>query len=322
MSSVQPTQNNAENQQLDLSERHIKRTRMIRIYGGLSDGIYLSFVYLILWLFLIVVALPIIFVLASSVSSAEAIAAGRVLLWPVDFNINGYKMIFRTASIMFGYRNSFIYTTLGTAINIVMTMLVAYPLSRRDFQARSFVMVLLSITMFFNGGLIPTYLLVRGLGLLDTIWAMVLPVALGVWNVIITRTYIQANIPTELHESASMEGCGDFHFLTRIVVPLSTPIIAVMCLLYAVGHWNSYFNAMLYLRSQHLFPLQLVLRDILILNMGLGNPTDVIRQQELLYFSYLLRYSTIIVASVPVMLIYPFVQKYFVKGIMIGALKG
>lgn len=294
----------------------------VRYYGSIGDKIYMLLVYVILWTALIVVAIPLIFVFFSSFSSAEAIAAGRVYLWPVGFNVEGYKMIFRTSAIMIGYRNSVFYTALGTAINIIMTMLAAYPLSRRDFQARSFVTVLLSITMFFNGGMIPTYLLIKGLNMLDTVWAMVIPVAMGVWNVIITRTYIQSNIPMELYECASLEGCGDFYFLLRIVVPLSKPIIAVMALLYAVGHWNSYFNAMLYLKSQQLFPLQLILRDILILNMGLGNPNDVRRQQELLYFSYLLRYSTIIVASAPVMLVYPFVQKYFIKGIMIGALKG
>jgi len=183
-------------------------------------------------------------------------------------------------------------------------------------------MVLFSITMFFSGGMIPTYLLIRSLGMIDTVWAMVIPNAMAVWNVIITRTYIQSNIPHELYECASLEGCGDFYYVIRIVVPLAKPIIAVMALLYAVGHWNSYFNAMLYLRSEKLFPLQIILRDILIYNMGLGSPQDVERQMERLYFSYLLKYSTIIVGSLPMMILYPFVQKYFIRGIMIGALKG
>ncbi len=296
--------------------------KKVQYYTSFGDRVYMLIVYIILWASLVVVAVPLIFVLASSFSSAEAIAAGRVFLWPVEFNIRGYKLIFKTSAIMIGYRNSIFYTLAGTAINIVMTILAAYPLSRKDFQARSFVTVLLSITMFFNGGLIPTYLLIRNLGMLDTIWAMLIPTALGVWNVIITRTYIQSNIPDDLYDSASLEGCGDFNYLIKIVIPFSRPIIAVMALLYAVGHWNSYFNAMIYLSSRELFPLQLILRDILILNMGLGNPQDVERQQELLYFSYLLRYSTIVVASLPVMLAYPFVQKHFIKGIMIGALKG
>ncbi|AEE97460.1 carbohydrate ABC transporter permease [Mahella australiensis] len=299
-----------------------KRPNKVYYYKSFSDKIYMMLVCTILWIALIVVAIPLIFVLASSFSSAEAIAAGRVFLWPVGFNVEGYKMIFRTSAIMIGYRNSIIYTVLGTVINIIMTLLAAYPLSRKDFQARSFVTVLFSITMFFSGGMIPTYLLIKSLNMLDTMWAMVIPNAMGVWNVIITRTYIQSNIPMELYECASLEGCGDFYYLFKIVIPLAKPIIAVMALLYGIGHWNSYFDALLYLKSQSLFPLQLVLRDILVLNMGLGSPSDVKRQQELLYFSYLLRYSTIVVASVPVMLAYPFVQKYFIKGIMIGALKG
>ncbi|NLO81701.1 MAG: carbohydrate ABC transporter permease [Clostridiales bacterium] len=279
-------------------------------------------VNIILWSALIVVLIPIIFILASSFSSAEAIAAGRVFLWPVEFNTRGYQLIFKTSAIKFGFRNSVLYTGLGTIINIIMTMLAAYPLSRKDFQGRSFVTVLFSITMFFSGGMIPTYLLIRSLGMIDTVWAMVIPNAMAVWNVIITRTYIQSNIPHELYECASLEGCGDFYYVIRIVVPLAKPIIAVMALLYAVGHWNSYFNAMLYLRSEKLFPLQIILRDILIYNMGLGSPQDVERQMERLYFSYLLKYSTIIVGSLPMMILYPFVQKYFIRGIMIGALKG
>lgn len=298
------------------------RSNSVRYYTTMGDKVFMLVIYFILWSSLLLVALPIFFIIVSSFSSAESIAAGRVFLWPVDFNIRGYKILFGTKAILVGYRNSVMYTVLGTCMNIVMTMLAAYPLSRRDFQARKAVTVLFSVTMFFSGGIIPTYLLVRGLGLYDTIGAMLFPVAMGVWNVIITRTYLQSNIPAEMHESASLDGCGDFRFLLRIVVPLSMPIIAVMALLYAVGHWNSYMTAILYLKSSKLFPLQLILRDILILNMGVGSPTDVNKQMELQYFSYLVRYSTIIVGSLPVMLLYPFVQKYFIKGIMIGALKG
>lgn len=304
------------------SLNEMKLQRGVRYYTSLSDKLYMLLVYIILLLALIVVLVPIIFIIASSFSSAEAIAAGRVYLWPVDFNLRGYKVIFQTEAIKRGFLNSVLYTVLGTTINIIMTMLAAYPLSRRDFQARSFVTVLFSITMFFSGGMIPTYLLVRQLGMIDTIWAMVIPNAMSVWNVIITRTYIQSNIPHELYECASIEGCGDFYYFLRILIPLSKPIIAVMALLYAVGHWNSYFNAMLYLRSEELLPLQIILRDILVYNMGLGSPQDVQKQMERLYFSYLVRYSTIVVGSLPMMILYPFVQKYFIKGIMIGALKG
>ena len=293
-----------------------------KLYGGFVDKTYMVVVDVVLWVALLLVSVPLIFVLASSFSSAESIAAGRVLLWPVNPSIEGYKLIFRTQVIWTGYKNSVIYAVVGTSINVVMTMLASYPLARKDFKPRNFIMILFTITLFFSGGLIPWYLLIRGLGMLNTIWAMVIPPALGVWYVIITRTYIQSNLPAELHESAAMDGCSDFRFLIRIAVPLCKPIIAVIALLYAVGHWNSYFSALLFLRDEKFFPLQLILRDVLISSLGMGSPQDVSRQQELLYFSYLLKYSTIIVASVPVMLLYPFVQKYFIKGIMIGALKG
>jgi len=294
----------------------------VKTYGSPMDHIYLGAVYLVSILALLLVSIPLVFVIASSFSSAQAIAAGRVFLLPVEFNIEGYRLIFRTSVMLTGYRNSILYASVGTVINVCMTMLAAYPLSRRDFQARSFVTVFFVITMFFNGGLIPTYLLVRSLGMLNSIWAMVIPTAMGVWFVIITRTFLQANIPRELWESASMDGCGDFRFLLSVVLPLSKPIIAVISLLYAINHWNSFFPALIYLSDESKFPLQLILRDILIHNLGLGDPTNVTEQMERLYFSYLLKYSSIIVASVPVMLMYPFVQKHFVKGIMIGALKG
>ena len=297
-----------------------KSTR--KIYSAFSDKVYMGVVYFVLWFALLAVSVPLIFVIVSSFSSAEAIAAGRVFLLPVEPNIEGYRLIFRTKIILTGYRNSIMYAAIGTVINVVMTMLAAYPLSRKDFRARNPIMMYLAITMFFNGGLIPTYLLVRSLGMLNTIWAMVIPTAMGVWYVIITRTYIQSNVPMELFESASLDGCGDFHFLLKIAVPLSKPIIAVIALLYAVQHWNSYFQALIYLRDEKLFPLQLILRDILIHNLGLGDPTNVEEQLERLYFSLLLKYSVIVVASVPVMAIYPFAQKYFIRGIMIGALKG
>jgi putative aldouronate transport system permease protein len=307
---------------IDSTQNGSSRSKGVRLYGGLGDKIYMVFVYALLWFALLVVVIPFLFVISSSFSSAEAIAAGKVLLWPVGFNIKGYQMILNTSSIVVGYRNSIFYTVFGTFINIVMTLLLAYPLSRRDFQGRPFITVLMTITMFFSGGMIPTYLLIKNLGMLDTIWAMLIPSALGIWNVIITRTYIQSSIPYELYESASIEGCGDFAYFIKIIIPLSKPIIAVMALLYAVGRWNSYVDAMIYLKSNALYPLQLVLRDVLILNMGLGNPNDVSEQQERLYFGYLLKYSTIMAASAPLMLAYPFVQKHFVKGMMIGSIKG
>lgn len=299
-----------------------KGSTSVKLYTAWGDRVYYAITVAMLWIALILVAIPLIFVLASSFSSAEAIQAGRVLLWPVEFNVRGYQLIFRTQAILDGYRNSLIYMVSGTAINLVMTFLFAYPLSRKDFQGRTFMTIFMTITMFFSGGLIPSYLLVRGLNMLDTIWAMIIPGAMSVWNVIIVRTYISSNVPFELYECASIEGCGDFRYVLRFVLPLCVPIVAVMALLYAVGHWNGYFSAMIYLSTRTKYPLQLVLRDILVLNMGVGSPQDVERQRELQLFSYLLKYSTIVVASLPMMIAYPFVQRFFIRGIMIGAIKG
>ncbi|MFV0401626.1 MAG: carbohydrate ABC transporter permease [Oscillospiraceae bacterium] len=291
-------------------------------YKAPSDRIYLVIVYVVLALFMIIVLIPLLFIVASSFSSAQAIAAGKVLFWPVDFSLEGYKMIMRTPSITTGFINSVFYTVVGTCISLALTMLMAYPLTRKDFKASSPLSIMLLVTMFFNGGMIPTYLLVKNMGMMDTIWAILLPTAMSAYNVILTRTYIKSTIPDDLYESASLDGCGDFRYFLSFVIPLSKTIIAVMALLYGVAIWNSYFNAMMYLTKPDLQPLQLVLRDILILNMKVGSSNDIQKQQELILFTYLLRYSTIVVSSVPVMVAYPFVQKYFVKGIMIGAIKG
>ena len=300
----------------------MKKHKKFSYFGGFGDNVYLVSVHVLLVIVLLIVLIPMLFIIASSFSSGRAIAAGQVLLWPVEFNVEGYKLILQTSSMLTGFINAIKYTAVGTVLNLVMTMLLAYPLSRRDFQAKGIITVLMTITMFFNGGLIPTYLLIRDLRLLNTFWVMIFPTALSVWNVIITRTFLQSTIPYELYECAALEGCGDFRYLLRIVIPLSTSIIAVMALLYAVAHWNNYFNAMIYLSDMDRFPLQLVLRNVLILNIGVVNTNDVKRQMEIQLLNYLLRYSTIIVSSIPMMLIYPFVQKYFIKGIMIGAIKG
>lgn len=293
-----------------------------RWYKSVSDYIYMAVIYIVLILALLLVLIPFIFILASSFSSAEAISAGKVLFWPVGFNVEGYKMILETSSVWRSFLMSLFYMVAGTLISLVLTILLAYPLTRKDFKANSFITVLMIITMFFSGGMIPTYLLINRLNMLDTVWAILLPTALSAYNVVLVRTYMSSNIPKDLYECASLDGCSDFRYLVSIVIPLSKTIIAVMALLYGVGIWNNYFNAMMYIRDRNLYPFQLVLRDVLVLNMGVGNPSDIAEQQERLMFSYLLKYSTIVVGSLPVMIAYPFVQKYFVKGIMIGALKG
>lgn len=293
-----------------------------RWYRSVSDRIYMAFIYVMLVLAMLLVLVPLLFILASSFSSAEAISAGRVLFWPVGFSVEGYKMILETSSVWRSFLMSLFYMVAGTLISLVLTILLAYPLTRKDFKANSFITVLMIITMFFSGGMIPSYLLIDRLNMLDTVWAILLPTALSAYNVVLVRTYMSSNIPKDLYECASLDGCSDFRYLVSIVIPLSKTIIAVMALLYGVGIWNNYFNAMMYIRDRNLYPFQLVLRDVLVLNMGMGNPSDIAEQQERLMFSYLLKYSTIVVGCLPVMIAYPFVQKYFVKGIMIGALKG
>lgn len=298
-----------------------KTTTAIRESRG--DRIFVALIYAFLTLILIVVAVPLIYILSSSVSSPQAVVSGKVWLFPVDFTLDGYKAVFQNPQIGVGYMNSLFYTVVGTAINVSLTIMFGYPLAKRTLYGRHFFMIVLVITMMFDGGLIPYYLLVKDLQLLDTRWAMILPGAMGVIQVIVARTFFQTTIPDELSEAAELDGCSDIRFILSIVLPLSKPIIAVMTLMYAVGHWNAYFDALIFLRSPDLFPLQIILRNVLILNTVdpsmMANVDQVQAQQGL---KDLLKYSLIVVASAPVLIIYPFVQKHFVKGVMIGSLKG
>ncbi|MCU6712545.1 carbohydrate ABC transporter permease [Paenibacillus sp. J5C_2022] len=297
------------------------RRNAIRESNG--DRLFLYGVYVFLAIVLIVVLFPLVYIFSSSFSSPQAVISGKVWLLPVDVTLAGYTAIFNNPQIVVGYMNSLIYTVSGTLINVVMTVMLAYPLARRTFHGRNLIMVILVITMMFEGGLIPYYLLVKNLHLLDTRWAMILPGALAVFQVIVARTFFQTTIPDELSEAASLDGCSDLRFIFSIVLPLSKPIIAVMTLMYAVGHWNAYFDALIFLKSPELFPLQIVLRNILILNTidptMMMNADRMLAQQGL---KDLLKYSLIVVASAPVLIIYPFVQRHFVKGVMIGSLKG
>jgi putative aldouronate transport system permease protein len=288
-----------------------------------SDRLFSLATYLVLALFLLVLLYPLIYIVSASFSSGTAVVSGRVWLWPVDLSLDGYRAVFRDHAVVLGFLNSLFYTVVGTAVNVALTLLAAYPLARRDLYGRGVFIFLFVLPLLFNGGLIPTYLVVKDVGLLNTRWALIIPTALAVWNVIITRTYFQITIPDELLEAAQLDGANDFAFFFRIVLPLSGPIIAVNALFYAVGHWNEYFNALLYLTNQSLFPLQLVLREILVQNqIDLTMMADVQQYLARQNLAALLKYSLIVVASVPMLAVYPFVQKYFVKGIMIGSLKG
>jgi len=294
----------------------------MNFYSRAGDNIYLVISYVVLAFVFLCALIPLLFVLSASLSSVEAISSGKVFIFPVGLNLKGYSTILETPRVITGFVNSLRYTSLGVIINVSMTFLAAYPLSRKDFPTRRYFLFFITFTMIFNGGMIPLFLTVNRLKLIDTIWAMVLPNAIGVYNVIICKTYIESNIPMELHESARLDGCSELNYLLKIIVPLSTPIFAVLVLFYAVGHWNSFFNAMLYLRDPSLQPLQVVLRDFLIIDQTILQTDDLMSQLEKLYMRDLLRYSLIIVASLPVLVLYPFIQKYFIKGIMIGSLKG
>ncbi|MEC0266081.1 carbohydrate ABC transporter permease [Paenibacillus anseongense] len=297
------------------------KTSSIRESQG--DRLFLLCIYIFLIAVLIVVLFPLIFIVSSSFSSPQAVVSGKVWLLPVDVTLEGYKAVFRNPQIVTGYMNSFFYAVVGTSVNVALTVMLAYPIAKKTFYGRNVIMVLLVITMMFEGGLIPFYLVVKNLHLLDTRWAMILPGAMVVFQVIIARTFFQTSIPDEIAEAAELDGCSDIRFITSIVLPLSKPILAVLTLMYAVGHWNAYFDALIFLKSPNLFPLQIVLRNILILNTI--DPTMVSKVDQMLAqqgLKDLLKYSLIVVASAPVLIIYPFVQKHFVKGVMIGSLKG
>ncbi|ACX66753.1 MULTISPECIES: carbohydrate ABC transporter permease [Bacillales] len=263
---------------------------------------------------------PFLYVLFASLSDPAEIAQFRgMLFFPTGFNLDAYKAVMDNPMILTGYRNTLFYVAGGTIINLFMTTLGAYALSRRNVYFNNFIMFIIVITMVFNGGLIPTFLLVNSLGMLDTPWALLLPGAISSFNLIIMRTAFQA-VPVSLEESARIDGANDWIIMSRIIVPLSMPVIAVMVLWYAVGHWNSYFSALIYLRDRELFPLQLVLREILISNSTDSMTTDAAATDRL-DIGITIKYATIIISTLPILCLYPFLQKYFVHGVLIGALK-
>lgn len=271
----------------------------------------------------VIMAYPLLIVVSTSFSSAAAVTSGKVWLLPVEFSLEGYKAVFRTNDVLIGYRNSLFYMVAGTIINIFMTLLAAYPLSRDDLAGQGFFMKLFTFTMLFGGGMIPNYILLKDLGMLNTVWSMIIPGAISVYNMIITRTFIRTNIPKEMLEAAQIDGCSDIQYLIKMVVPLSGSVIAVITLYYAIAHWNAYFNAFMYLTEKELYPLQIFLKNILVSNqMQTDMLVDDVQVQAIEGLAEVLKYSLIVVAVVPVMIIYPFVQKHFVKGVMIGAVKG
>ncbi|MDY2727764.1 MAG: carbohydrate ABC transporter permease [Candidatus Onthovivens sp.] len=260
--------------------------------------------------------LPLIHVIACSFSSVDQVIAGNVGLFPVDFSIEGYKEVFAEDKLWRGFGNSLFYTFVGTVIQVSLQMLCAYPLSRRDFKGRKIINLFLVLTMFVSGGMIPTYLLISKLHMLNTIWAIIIPGCVSVFNIIVIRTYMETSIPYELQEAARIDGCGDFGIFCRVILPLSRPIIFVMVLYAIVGYWNNYFNSLLYIQNSSLYPLQRVLQDMLVSNnSSIGGGTEVGKEEQL-------KYVTIVVSSLPLLIIYPFFQKYFEKGVVMGGVKG
>lgn len=263
---------------------------------------------------------PFVYVAFSSLSDPGMLAQHRGLLWkPYGISLAAYKAVFSNPSILSGYRNTLFYVVVGTCFNMVMTAIGAYFLSRRNVFFKNAIMFMIVVTMFFQGGLVPNYLLVSNLGLVDTVWAMIIPGAINTWNLIIMRTSFQA-VPVSLEESAKMDGASEWTIMWRIIIPLSIPVMAVMVLFYAVGHWNAWFNALIYLRNRDLFPLQLILREILITNSTDSLTTNAAGVDKM-PIGETIKFATIIVATLPILVLYPFLQKYFVKGVLIGALK-
>ena len=287
-----------------------------------ADRIFDILNYVFLTLCLLIVAYPLYFIVIASVSDPTAVYAGKVILWPARFTLEGYQRILDYESFFTGYRNTVIYTVVGTTVNVLITIPGAYALSRKDLVGRNIFMMGVTFTMIFSGGLIPTYLLVISLNLYNTMWALILPVAVSAWNLIVARTFFQQTIPDELLEATTLDGAGNTQFFLRVVLPLSKSIIAVMVLFYAVNHWNSYFNALIYLKSAEKYPLQLVLRNILFEN-SLGDMVEdastLALQQRL---GDLIKYGIIIASSLPLLILYPFLQRFFIQGVMIGAVKG
>lgn len=271
---------------------------------------------------LLMVAYPLYFIVIASISDGTAINTGQVWLLPKGINFEGYRRILQDDMIWTGYRNTIFYTVVGTSINLVLTILLAYPLSRKDFKIGKWVMIFLMITMYFNGGLIPRYLLVKNLGLMDSWLVMVILNSVNVFNVIIARSFLRSSIPETLYEAAVLDGCTHFKYLVKVVLPLSKPIIAVLVLYYGIAHWNEFFTGLIYLKDEKLYPLQLILRSILVENQMQDNMVTDIDDTAQKDIAELIKYGVIIVSSLPVLVLYPFLQKYFVQGVMIGSVKG
>ena len=272
----------------------------------------------------ILIVYPLVFVISASISDPLAVSSGKMWLWPVDITFEGYRKILQNDSIWLGYRNTILYTAVGTLLHLFVLLPCAYALSRKELMGSKYILWFVLFTMMFSGGLIPTYIINKNLGMLDTIWAIVIPGVVGAWSILVARTFFQSSIPDQLVEAAKIDGASDFYMFIKIVLPLSLPIIAVMALFHAVGLWNQYFNALIYLSDRDKYPLQLILREILVVNQaqlgeGSGEQTESLIQQ--VRTGGLIKYAVIIISSLPLLIVYPFLQRFFVQGVLIGSIK-
>lgn len=281
------------------------------------NKIFLTFI-------VILIVYPLVFVISASISDPLAVSSGKMWLWPVDITFEGYRKILQNDSIWLGYRNTILYTAVGTLLHLFVLLPCAYALSRKELMGSKYILWFVLFTMMFSGGLIPTYLVIKNLGMFDTIWAIVIPGVVGAWSILVARTFFQSSIPDQLVEAAKIDGASDFYMFIKIVLPLSLPIIAVMALFHAVGLWNQYFNALIYLSDRDKYPLQLILREILVVNQaqlgeGSGEQTESLIQQ--VRTGGLIKYAVIIISSLPLLIVYPFLQRFFVQGVLIGSIK-
>lgn len=291
------------------------------------DKVFNAVLLVVFTLILIITLYPAYFVVISSFSDPVAVAGGNVVFWPVGFTLEGYQTVLKDSAIVRGFLNSVAYTVAGVLVNLLLTLPTAYALSRRDFLARKPILVFYMVTMFVSGGMMPTYLVVQQTGLLDTMWALILPGAVNVYNLLTARAFFRSGIPEELLEAAKMDGCSDTRFFLQVALPLSGALVAIMALYYGVAHWNSYFSALLYISDQDKWPLQMQLRSVLLQNSWNAaatgfTPEQLAERQRMEALAEMMKYSLIVLSCLPMMIAYPFVQKHLVKGVMLGAIKG
>ena len=300
-----------------------KKSTAIRLSKG--DRIMDTAINIVMGLLFLIVAYPLVYVVSSSFSSGDAVFNGKVILWPVDFSTFGYEIVLKYPKVWIGYKNTIINTVLGTIMNVFTTTLVAYPLARKEFQGKGFYMFIFMFTMWFGGGLVPSYLLMSDLGLVNNRLAVLLTGLVSVSNMVVMRSFFRSSIPADLHDAARVDGISDLGYLVKIVLPLSKAIFSVVTLYYAVAHWNAYFSAMIYLRDPSMMTLQQVLKDLLAqANPSMDDIQGLTAEEiaDMQYAADLMKYSLIVISSAPILCAYPFVQKYFEKGVMIGSVKG